>query len=108
MSALDSCLIVYTIYFIVSENTFVAVMITSSAVTMDDFSFALYDQMFEKPLVKKDCHVRMHLMTLSFGEYIDKPKINTMKIAAFKELMRDLIFDYDFIPKQKGPPVLAL
>jgi hypothetical protein len=44
----------------------------------------------------------MHLMTLSFGEDIDRPKINMMKIAPFKELMRsigDLIFDYDFLPK---------
>ncbi|SHM12282.1 type II toxin-antitoxin system PemK/MazF family toxin [Chitinophaga sp. CF418] len=84
------------------ENTFIAVMITSSSVTRDDFSFALYDQMFEKPLAKKNCHARMHLMTLSFGEDIDRPKINTMKIAPFKELMRsigDLIFDYDFLPK---------
>jgi hypothetical protein len=84
------------------ENTFVAVMITSSSVTRDDFSFTLYDQMFEKPLAKKNCHVRMHLMTLSFGEDIDRPKINTMKPAPFKELMRsigDLIFDYEFLPK---------
>ena len=77
-------------------------MITSSALTRNDFSFPLHDQMFEKPLAKKDCHVRMHLMTLSFGEDIDRPKINTMKNAPFKELMSsigDLIFDYDFLPK---------
>ncbi|PWV48386.1 type II toxin-antitoxin system PemK/MazF family toxin [Chitinophaga sp. S165] len=84
------------------ENTFVAVMITSSAVTKDDLSFPINDRMFEKPLAKKDCHVRMHLVTMAFKEDIDRPKINTMKIAAFKELMEDigdLIFDYDFQSK---------
>ncbi len=84
------------------ENTFVTVMITSSSITRDDFSFSLYDQMFEKPLAQKGCHVRMHLMTMSFGEDIDRPKINTMKIVAFRQLMQrigNLIFDYDFQPK---------
>jgi uncharacterized protein YukJ len=84
------------------ENTFVVVMITSSGKTIDDFSFMLSDEMFEKPLQKKNCHVRMHLLTSSFDEYIDRPKINTMKVAPFKELMKsigDLIFNYNFSPQ---------
>lgn len=84
------------------ENTFVTVMVTSSDKTIDDFSFMLSDGMFEKPLQKQNCHVRMHLLTSSFGEDINRPKINTMRPAPFKQLMKsigDLIFNYDFSPQ---------
>ncbi|WP_217602437.1 type II toxin-antitoxin system PemK/MazF family toxin [Chitinophaga sp. GbtcB8] len=84
------------------ENTFIAVMVTSSEITRDDFSFTLLDEMFEKPLAKKNSHARMHLLTLSFGEDIDRPKINTMKAAPFRALMKsigDLIFNFQFLPQ---------
>lgn len=68
------------------ENTFIAVMITSSAYR-DDFSFDLNDNMFEKPLDKKGCHVRMHLVTIYLGKEIRGRKLNTMKELYFKELM---------------------
>lgn len=80
------------------ENTFVAVMITSSDKTKDEFSFDLVNEMFEKSLDKQSCHVRMHLILSSSNKMILQ-KINTMKIAPFKRLMKDigeLVFNYDF------------
>jgi mRNA-degrading endonuclease toxin of MazEF toxin-antitoxin module len=82
------------------EKTFVAVMITSSEKTRDDFSFELSNEMFLSPLSKDNSHVRMHLITSSFNNCIIQ-KINTMKIYPFNQLMRsigDLIFNFDFIP----------
>lgn len=72
------------------EKTFVAVMVTSSEKTKDDFSFMLTDQMFEKPLPKGNSHLRMHLITLSYNEDIDRAKINTMKLAPFRQLMKSI------------------
>ncbi len=85
-----------------NENTFIAVMITGSDVTNDDYSFDLTDEMFIKPLKKPNCHVRMHLVTLCLNEDIIGQKVNEMKDFYFKELMAsigDLIFDFDFKPK---------
>lgn len=82
------------------EKTFVAVMITSSEKTRDDFSFELSNDMFASPLHKDNSHVRMHLITSSFNNCI-LHKINTMKVYAFNQLMRsigDLIFNFDFFP----------
>ena len=84
------------------ENTFVAVMITSSKEYYDDYSFDLTDEMFERPLIKSDSHVRMHLITLCLTEDISGYKKNTMKSMYFKQLMQsigDLIFNYNFEPK---------
>lgn len=84
------------------ENTFTAVMITSSQYRKDDFSFELTDGMFEQPLPKKNCHVRMHLLTLCLTEEIRGAKLNRMKEFYFKQLMLaigDLIFNYEFHPK---------
>ena len=86
------------------ENTFVAVMITSSKNTFDDFSFPLSDTMFDKPLEKPDCHARMHLLPLSYTENIIGKRINTMKPQSFKRLMNDIgkvVFDFDVNPFEK-------
>ncbi|SFQ01658.1 type II toxin-antitoxin system PemK/MazF family toxin [Parafilimonas terrae] len=83
-----------------NEGTFIAVMITSSN-HMDDFSFPLTDDMFEKKLHKLGCHVRMHLLTLYADDEIINSKINTMKPYFFKQLMAaigDAVFNYDFKP----------
>ena len=83
------------------ERTFVAVMITASDKTHDDFSFDVSDDMFIKPLEKQNCHVRMHLITLMINEDIIGRRINEMKEFYFKELMAsigDLIFNYGFKP----------
>lgn len=83
------------------ENTFVGVMITSSDIYRDDYSFELSDAMFEKPLDKKNSHARMHLLTLCVGKDIVGRRINRMKPLFFKQLMKsigDLIFDYSFTP----------
>lgn len=83
------------------ERTFIAVMITGSEFTRDEFSFDLEDNMFEFKLRKKECHARMHLVTLCLNEEIIGSKVNTMKEFFFKELMKsigDLIFNYDFNP----------
>ena len=84
------------------ENTFTAVMITSSEYRRDDFSFDLVNEMFDHPLPKTNCHVRMHLLTLCLTEEIRGNKLNRMKEVYFKQLMLaigDLIFNYDFLPK---------
>ncbi len=83
------------------ENTFIAVMITSSEAYRDDFSFALRDEMFEDPLHKQNSHARMHLVTLCLQHDIVGKRINRMKPFYFKELMAaigDLVFGYDFKP----------
>ncbi len=82
------------------EKTFVGVMITSSEKTRDDFSFELNDNMFLAPLKKENSHVRMHLITSSFNNYIIE-KVNSMKLFYFNQLMKsigDLIFNFDFTP----------
>ena len=82
------------------EKTFVAVMVTSSEKTRDDFSFELSNDMFSSPLGKDNSHVRMHLITSLINNCIIR-KVNTMKTYAFNQLMRsigDLIFNFDFIP----------
>lgn len=56
--------------------------------------------MFSAPLKKENSHVRMHLLTSSFNNYIIE-KVNSMKPLYFNQLMRsigDLIFNFDFIP----------
>ena len=84
------------------EQTFIAVMITSSALYDDDFSFHLTDEMFEKPLPKKGSHVRMHLIVLCVEKDIKgQHAINRMKPAYFKHMMdaiNDLVFDNKFTP----------
>jgi len=83
------------------ENTFIAVMITSSTKYRDDFSFELTDDMFEKPLRKSDCHARMHLLTLCLNEEIKGVKINRMKPFYFKQLMKSIgsaVFNFEFSP----------
>lgn len=84
------------------EKTFIGVMITSSDVYRDDYSFPLQDEMFESPLVKKNSHARMHLLTLCLQEAINGPRrINKMKATYFKQLMAaigELIFGYNFTP----------
>jgi hypothetical protein len=83
------------------ENTFIAVMITSSDVYRDDFSFPLRDEMFDDQLDKKNSHARMHLVTLCLQHDIVGKRINRMKPFYFKELMAaigDLVFGYEFKP----------
>ncbi|MBO9632266.1 MAG: hypothetical protein J7578_04055 [Chitinophagaceae bacterium] len=83
------------------EGTFVGVMITSSSNYLDDFSFRLDNQMFDKPLGKQGSHARMHLITLCVSDAIKGTRINKMKPFYFKQLMKsigDLIFNYDFTP----------
>ena len=83
------------------ENTFIAVMITSSEKYNDDFSFRLTDDMFDFPLLKKNSHARMHLLQLCMDKEIVGRRLNKMKPFYFKELMKaigDLIFHYEFAP----------
>jgi hypothetical protein len=83
------------------ENTFIAVMITSSEVYFDDFSFKLTNEMFDTPLRKENSHARMHLLQLCMNEEIVGRRITKMKPQYFKQLMRsigDLVFHYDFTP----------
>lgn len=86
------------------ENTFIAVMVTSSPHTVDDHSFLLSNDMFEKDLKKSSCHARMHLMMLCLTEETKGfPPVNKMKDLYFKQLMKsigDYIFDYEFNPNK--------
>jgi len=71
-----------------SENTFVAVMITSKETRHDDHS-------------KEGCHVRMHLLTLCINNEVIGNRLNRMKTFYFDQLMKsigDLVFNYDFSP----------
>lgn len=87
----------------VQEDSFQAVMITSSSYK-DDFSFKLTDEMFDKPLEKSNCHVRMHLIILGLNEHILNPNLKPfcrMKKYYFDQLMRtigELVFNYEFSP----------
>jgi hypothetical protein len=83
------------------EDTFIAVMITSSEIHYDDYSFDLLDEMFEKPLDKENSHVRMHLFNLCLPKEVIGKRINKIKIKYFKELMKsigDLVFNFNFSP----------
>lgn len=81
-----------------NDHTFIGVMITSSRFT-DDNSFYLTDEMFEKPLAKQNCHVRMHLITLCIKEDIQRARVNKMREKHFHQLMKtigELVFNYKF------------
>ena len=81
------------------EGTFIGVMITASEYK-DDFSFDLRDEMFENPLKKEGCHVRMHLLTMYLDTDIESKRLNVMKEFYFKQLLLtigDLIFDCKMI-----------
>lgn len=83
------------------ENTFIAVMITSSEAYFDDFSFKLTNEMFDSPLRKEHSHARMHILQLCMNEEIKGRRITKMKPQYFKQLMRsigDIVFHYDFTP----------
>lgn len=83
------------------ERTFIGVMITTSDRHYDDYSFDISDEMFETPLRKGRCHVRMHLITLWMNKEILGKRVNRMKEFYFKQLMTsigELIFNYSFKP----------
>lgn len=83
------------------EGTFIAVMITTSDINYDDYSFDLTDEMFEYDLKKEKSHARMHLLTLWFNNDIAGKRVNRMKEFYFRQLMSsigDLIFNYNFEP----------
>ena len=84
-----------------NDNTFIGVMI-SGMKYKDDNSFELSDDMFDKPLAKPGCHVRMHLITLCIKkDILTKNPVNTMLERDFRFLMKnigELIFNYKFSP----------
>ena len=83
------------------EQTFIAVMITTSEHYHDDYSFDLNNSMFEKPLAKEGSHVRMHLLTLALEEDRIGPCKNKMKKFFFDQLMEsigDSVFGFSFKP----------
>jgi hypothetical protein len=83
------------------ERTFIAVMITSSKIKKDDYSFELRNEMFESDLPKGGSHARMHLISLVLNEEVLGKRLNVMKVFYFNQLMAsigDLIFSYNFTP----------
>ncbi len=85
-----------------NEGTFIGVMISSSEKTIDDHSFHLSDEMFDRPLDRKNSHVRCHLVTLFRDRHlVGQQKMNVMKPFHFRRLMTflgEMIFNYDFRP----------
>lgn len=81
------------------EDTFVAVMITSSPNYDDDLSFPLLNEMFDKNLPKPNSKARMHLIMLCINEEIIGKRINVMKELYFEKLMKEigsLVFNFNF------------
>ncbi|MGN6605370.1 MAG: hypothetical protein ACTHK8_23190 [Ginsengibacter sp.] len=83
------------------ENTFIAVMITSSSHYDDDLSFPLLNDMFETNLRKPNSKARMHLIMLCLDNEIIGNRINVMKQFYFNKLMKEigsLVFNFNFTP----------
>ncbi len=84
------------------ENTFIAVMMTSSEIHKDDLSFPVQNEMFEENLKRENCHIRMHLIFICIPEdIVSRGRINKMKQSHFRRLMKqigEMIFKYNFTP----------
>jgi hypothetical protein len=70
------------------ENFYSAVMLTSS-VHKDTFSIEVDDLMFESPLRKKDCQIRLFIIS-SFNESKVQTWMNRMKKIHFKAVLDQL------------------
>lgn len=72
------------------EGYFVCVMITSSDFD-DEFSFVIKDNMLTKPLNKKHCEARCHLINfVPIDSIIVNKHRNQIKINPFKELIKKI------------------
>ena len=72
------------------EGYFVCVMMTSTNFD-DEFTFVIYDDMLIKPLNRKHCEARCHLINFVPVDSILKNKHrNQMKVNSFKELIKKI------------------
>lgn len=78
------------------EQTFIGIPISHSELYNDNgYSFPLYDSSFEKALIHKESHARMHLITVLRTQEIIGKSVNKMKQEDFNELfsqIQELIF----------------
>lgn len=75
------------------EDQFLGMMITDSPYfdSNNDYSFPLDDSMFVKPIRDKGSKARLYLVNLlPVNVIINGPKINEIRIDAFKNLIEDL------------------
>jgi hypothetical protein len=70
------------------ENHYTAVMMTASSHT-DLFSFKLHNTMFESPLAKEGCQIRMYIL-LSIRQVKIKKMVNRMKKIDFENLTKQI------------------
>lgn len=72
------------------EGYFVCVMMTSSNYN-DEFSFVITDSMLTKPLTKKHCEARCHLINfVPLDSIIINNHRNQIKVNPFKELIKKI------------------
>jgi hypothetical protein len=76
------------------ENYYTCIMMTGSPV-IDLFSFRVDDEMFEAPLKKKDCQLRLYILN-SIQENKISNLMNRMKSFYFKKVL-DQIKEYVLI-----------
>ncbi len=73
------------------ENSFIGVMMTGSEVYDDDFTFLVSNHMFEKPLMKSGCQLRLHIISnLMMHDLEPAHAVNRMKRADFQDLLDEL------------------
>lgn len=70
------------------ENHYTAVMMTASP-NIDQFSFKVTDEMFESPLAKKNCQIRLYILFTVPEEKI-KSFANRMKSIHFNNVIRNI------------------
>jgi len=70
------------------ENFYTGVMMTGST-HKDVFSFSIADSMFESPLEKGNCHIRLYILT-SFREIQVTKFVSRMKKAFFVQLVKQI------------------
>lgn len=70
------------------ESYYTGVMMTASAHT-DHFTFPLHDLMFERPLAKKNCQLRLYIL-VSFPEKKIRSFFNRMKKVDFKAVLEQI------------------
>ena len=65
-----------------------AVMMTASSYT-DQFTFKVEDDMFESPLRKQNCQLRLYIL-VSFAETKSKELVTRMKKVHFKNVVQQI------------------
>lgn len=70
------------------ESSYTAVMVTASQYR-DNFTFVLEDTMFENPLAKNNCQLRLYIL-VAISESQIKSFANRMKIPHFRQVVKQI------------------